>query len=190
MMPLLHTWSLGVEEQFYIVWPLLLFTCYRVGSRLAVSVLVVGLAVVSLAYSEWGTASKYAAQLFYLLQSRAWELMFGAILALGLVPRIANRWLRDWLGFVRRRLDSLCRNAVFVSHSLPRTVGHHSLPGGSARLSSRDSNATRRFIACLASSLSYSLGSYPIRSICGIGRSTLLPRTMSVGRSPSAKHSH
>ena len=46
MMPLLHTWSLGVEEQFYIVWPLLLFTCYRVGSRLAVSVLVVGLAVV------------------------------------------------------------------------------------------------------------------------------------------------
>ena len=100
MMPLLHTWSLGVEEQFYIVWPLLLFTCYRVGSRLAVSALVVGLAVVSLSYSEWGTASKYAAQLFYLLQSRAWELMFGAILALGLVPRIDNRWLRGWLGLL------------------------------------------------------------------------------------------
>ena len=97
MMPLLHTWSLGVEEQFYIVWPLLLFTCYRIGSRLAVSALVVGLAVASLAYSEWGTTSKYAAQLFYLLQSRAWELMFGAILALGLVPRIDNRWLRDGL---------------------------------------------------------------------------------------------
>jgi peptidoglycan/LPS O-acetylase OafA/YrhL len=100
MMPLLHTWSLGVEEQFYIVWPLLLFATYRIGSRLAVSVLVVGLAVASLAYSEWGTASKYAAQLFYLLQSRAWELMFGAILALGLMPRIDNRWLRDGLALL------------------------------------------------------------------------------------------
>lgn len=99
-MPLLHTWSLGVEEQFYILWPLLLFACFRMGSRLAVSVLVVILAVASLGYSEWGTNSKYAAQLFYLLQSRAWELMFGAILALGLVPRIANRWLRDVLGLV------------------------------------------------------------------------------------------
>ena len=85
MMPLLHTWSLGVEEQFYIVWPLLLFATYRIGSRLAVSVLVVGLAVASFAYSEWGTTRNNAAQLFYLLQSRAWELMFGAILALGLV---------------------------------------------------------------------------------------------------------
>ena len=48
-MPLLHTWSLGVEEQFYIIWPLLLFACYRVGSRLAVRVLVVALAAASLA---------------------------------------------------------------------------------------------------------------------------------------------
>jgi peptidoglycan/LPS O-acetylase OafA/YrhL len=98
MMPLLHTWSLGVEEQFYILWPLLLFACYRIGSRLAVGALVVILAAVSLAYSEWGTTSRYAAQLFYLLQSRAWELMFGAILALGLVPGIPNRWLRGALG--------------------------------------------------------------------------------------------
>jgi peptidoglycan/LPS O-acetylase OafA/YrhL len=100
MMPLLHTWSLGVEEQFYILWPLLLFACFRMGARLAVSVLVVGLATASLAYSEWGVNSKYATQLFYLLQSRAWELMFGAILALGLVPSIRTRSLREGLGVV------------------------------------------------------------------------------------------
>ena len=98
LMPLLHTWSLGVEEQFYIVWPLMLFACYRLGSRLAVSALVVVLALTSLAYAEWGTTTKYAAQFFYLPQSRAWELMFGAILALGLVPRIGIRWLRETLG--------------------------------------------------------------------------------------------
>ena len=96
-MPLLHTWSLGVEEQFYIIWPLILFACYRVGSRVAVSVLVVVLAAASLAYSAWGATSKHAAELFFLPQSRAWELMLGAMLALGLVPAIASRWLRDGL---------------------------------------------------------------------------------------------
>ena len=100
MMPLLHTWSLGVEEQFYIVWPLLLFACYRLGSRLAVSVLVTALAAASLAYSEWGTTTDHAAKYFYFPQSRAWELMFGAILAIGLVPRIESRWLRDGLAFL------------------------------------------------------------------------------------------
>ena len=99
-MPLLHTWSLGVEEQFYIFWPLIMFACFRLGSRLAVSILAVVLATASLAYSEWGATSQYAAQLFYLLQSRAWELMFGAILALGLVPAIERRWLRSVLGLV------------------------------------------------------------------------------------------
>ncbi len=98
MIPLLHTWSLGVEEQFYIVWPLILFVCYRVGSRLAVKLLVVALAVASLTYSEWG--SKNAAHLFYLPQSRAWELMAGAMLALGMVPRIESRWLRNCLALL------------------------------------------------------------------------------------------
>jgi peptidoglycan/LPS O-acetylase OafA/YrhL len=100
MMPLLHTWSLAVEEQFYIVWPLMLFACYRIGSRLAVSVLVVALAAASLAYSEGGTTAKHAAQLFYLPQSRAWELMIGALLALGMVPSIGTRWLRDGLALL------------------------------------------------------------------------------------------
>ena len=100
MMPLLHTWSLGVEEQFYIVWPLMLFVCYRLGFRLAVSVLVLVLAAASLGCAEWGTTTKHAAQLFYLPQSRAWELMIGAILALGLVPSIGSRWLREGLALL------------------------------------------------------------------------------------------
>ena len=100
MIPLLHTWSLGVEEQFYILWPLLLFLAFRVGSRPAVGVLVVILAVLSLAYSGWGTTPRNTAQLFYLPQSRAWELMLGAMLALGLVPRIGTRWLREAVGLL------------------------------------------------------------------------------------------
>ena len=100
MLPLLHTWSLGVEEQFYIVWPLLLFAFYRLGSRLAVSLLVVTLAAASLAYSQWGTTTSHATQFFYMPQSRAWELMFGATLSLGLVPEIGYRWLRQALGFI------------------------------------------------------------------------------------------
>lgn len=100
MMPLLHTWSLGVEEQFYIVWPLLLLACYRTGSRLAIRVLVVVLGVASLAYSEWATMATMTKQAFYLPQSRAWELMIGAMLALGIVPRIESRWLREGLALL------------------------------------------------------------------------------------------
>jgi peptidoglycan/LPS O-acetylase OafA/YrhL len=96
MMPLLHTWSLGVEEQFYILWPLLLFACFRIGSRTAVCMLVVTLVIASLSYSAWGGTTKESIN-FYFLQSRAWELMVGAMLALGIAPAIGPRWLQEGL---------------------------------------------------------------------------------------------
>ena len=116
MMPLLHTWSLGVEEQFYIAWPLLLFAFYRLGSRIAVFLLVVLLAGASLAFSQWGTTTNHAAQFFYLPQSRAWELMFGAVLALGIVPQVDPRWLRQALG-----LFGLLMIAYAVTQFTPTT---------------------------------------------------------------------
>jgi len=97
LIPLLHTWSLGAEEQFYIIWPPLLFAGYRTGSRLAVGALAVILLAASFAYADWGATGKNATELLYLPQSRAWELMIGAVLAPGLVPNIASRWLREGL---------------------------------------------------------------------------------------------
>jgi peptidoglycan/LPS O-acetylase OafA/YrhL len=79
MMPLLHTWSLAVEEHFYIVFPLLIaLLCRR--PRLLVLV-IVALATASLVLCAMQTSRSPAAA-FYLLPTRAWELLVGALVAL------------------------------------------------------------------------------------------------------------
>ncbi|MEO0362812.1 MAG: acyltransferase family protein, partial [Pseudomonadota bacterium] len=90
--PLLHTWSLAVEEQFYIVAPLLLMALARFGGRAAVW--LGGLTVLSFTLSALTTAS-YPTAAYYLLPWRAWELGIGAMLALGVGPRFEDRTLRE-----------------------------------------------------------------------------------------------
>lgn len=81
--PLLHTWSLSIEEQFYLVWPILLLMVTGWRYR-AVPLLVASLGALSLAASALMVAyDKEAA--FFIAPFRAWELMLGA--ALALLPR-------------------------------------------------------------------------------------------------------
>ena len=78
--PLLHTWSLAVEEQFYLFFPLLLVVLLRLGKRargVALSSLIIG----SLVFAQVGANAQWTSN-FYLLPSRAWELLLGAALAL------------------------------------------------------------------------------------------------------------
>ena len=77
--PLLHTWSLAVEEQFYIIFPLLLMALWGLGQRKLLQVLT-GLFVVSLAYAHWGAYNQPSAA-FFLLPARGWELLVGAFAA-------------------------------------------------------------------------------------------------------------
>ena len=83
--PLLHTWSLAVEEQFYIVFPLLMLAAWRFG-RNPVFVLIAGLSLLSLLLAEWGWRNTPDAN-FYLIPTRAWELGVGALCALVLHRR-------------------------------------------------------------------------------------------------------
>lgn len=78
--PLLHTWSLAVEEQFYIFFPLLLMALWRFGRRLLIAVFLL-IFVASLIHSE-ASAHASPATAFYLLPSRAWELLIGSAGAL------------------------------------------------------------------------------------------------------------
>ncbi|WP_298433317.1 acyltransferase family protein [uncultured Jannaschia sp.] len=77
--PLLHTWSLAVEEQFYILFPLFLMASWRFGKRMIIWALVAAF-VISLSVSHWGAYNKPAAT-FYLLPTRAWELLIGSFAA-------------------------------------------------------------------------------------------------------------
>jgi peptidoglycan/LPS O-acetylase OafA/YrhL len=78
--PLLHTWSLAVEEQFYLVFPPFLLLVWRLG-RNRVLWLILGLAVFSL-WIAHVVHSVNPTAAFYLLPTRAWELLMGSALAL------------------------------------------------------------------------------------------------------------
>lgn len=78
--PLLMTWSLGVEEQFYIVFPLLMLLMRRMQWQVQFWG-IAGLAVISFFASTWGTAH-HTAFTFYMLPTRAWELACGVLLAI------------------------------------------------------------------------------------------------------------
>ena len=76
--PLLHLWSLGIEEQFYIIWPLLLWLTWKARFNfLAITIVV---ALISFALNISKVHSDPAAA-FYLPQTRFWELLVGSILA-------------------------------------------------------------------------------------------------------------
>lgn len=92
MQPLLHTWSLSVEEQFYIVFPLLLLLTGRRSPKWSITLLGV-LGVISFAMNLRMSHTNTQAA-FFSLQSRAWELILGGLIALSpALAKISVRWL-------------------------------------------------------------------------------------------------
>jgi peptidoglycan/LPS O-acetylase OafA/YrhL len=98
--PLLHTWSLGVEEQYYLFFPIFLLLIWRFGRGRMIMILL-GLAAASLSIAHWSSINKPDAA-FYLLPMRVWELLVGSFVAFlslkgGDEHRIANATIRDFI---------------------------------------------------------------------------------------------
>jgi peptidoglycan/LPS O-acetylase OafA/YrhL len=83
--PLLHLWSLGVEEQFYLIWPLVLMWLYRPGQAKRFWIAAAGVAIASFLLGNLVYA-RDSSFVYYMLPTRAGELLFGALAAM------AQRW--------------------------------------------------------------------------------------------------
>jgi len=77
--PLLHTWSLAVEEQYYILFPLFLMLAWQFGKRWILATLIV-VALLSLGVAHWASYNMPVAA-FYLLPTRGWEILLGVFVA-------------------------------------------------------------------------------------------------------------
>ena len=113
--PLLHTWSLSVEEQFYVGLPILLWLLQRVRPRMRLLVLAL-LSIASFAWCERLVAVD-ARQAFYLVHCRAWELLLGSLLALGGFRKLRNRVALEVVGATG--LLSIIFGVVAVQSSTP-----------------------------------------------------------------------
>jgi peptidoglycan/LPS O-acetylase OafA/YrhL len=77
--PFLHTWSLSVEEQYYILFPIVLLIIFKYFRKYLIHILIFAF-VVSLGLADWGSRNHPSFN-FYVLPTRVWELLAGSILA-------------------------------------------------------------------------------------------------------------
>ena len=91
--PLLHTWSLGVEEQFYAVFPVLLVVLFKYRRAATVPVLA-AIAATSLTFSAVSVAYDPVSA-FFSTPARAWELLLGALVAYGVFPAAKSKTVRE-----------------------------------------------------------------------------------------------
>jgi uncharacterized membrane protein len=75
----LHTWSLSVEEQYYIIFPIVLLVTFKYFKKYLIHILLFGF-IVSLGLADWGSRNHPSFN-FYVLPTRVWELLAGSIMA-------------------------------------------------------------------------------------------------------------
>lgn len=115
--PLLHTWSLGVEEQFYIFVPLILYAIARWSSARYTRWLLL-LTFLSFLASVWGLTNAPTAN-FYLLPTRFWELAVGALLAVNASTLKTSRAVNDALGLTGIALIAFSVGMLSEESSFP-----------------------------------------------------------------------
>jgi len=156
--PLLHLWSLGIEEQFYLVWPLLLIVAVRL--RIRIIVVAVALGLGSFVLNAALIASDPVAT-FYLPFTRAFELLAGAVLACGWInvdhgSKASDR--RAWCG------------AALITAAVALLDSHRAFPGwwallpvtGTALLLSSPAAWINRVVLASSPLIRIGLISYPL----------------------------
>jgi peptidoglycan/LPS O-acetylase OafA/YrhL len=145
--PLLHLWSLGIEEQFYVVWPLMLWSARK--RRVNLAVITFALALGSFGLNLYETWSNQAAA-FYSPQSRFWELLTGGLLAYMVLHNhrisfessreiIGWKFLWTWSDALEAERDEMCNvqsllGALFITVGMLVITRERAFPGWLALL--------------------------------------------------------
>ncbi|HIH9261761.1 TPA: acyltransferase family protein [Enterobacter ludwigii] len=119
-MPLLHMWSLAVEEQFYFVWPVILFAWAKLSKGKHLGLIALALAVISFAISQY-VAKLDSGFAYYMLHTRSGGLLLGASLALMHRDYEAVRKFNSWAVVVV--------GAVFIIYSAVSIDSFSTFPG-------------------------------------------------------------
>lgn len=115
--PLLHTWSLAVEEQYYLFFPIMVALLWSLGKKTLFSIIVI-ISCISLMLAQYLSYKHSIDANFYLIFSRAWELFFGSILAFIPLQRIkAEQWQRETISIFG--LSLIIYSVVFFNHQTP-----------------------------------------------------------------------
>ncbi len=195
LFPLLHTWSLAVEEQFYVVFPLILMAAHRFLPGKARLLGLLGfLAVLSFVVSVLVVRTEPEAA-FYLTHTRFWELLAGSILAIALHGRVSTAPERLTLPALAAGLGGLALIAYAVFTYSPETLfpGAAALPpvlgavlliwAGAAAPASPVSRLLALPPLVFVGSISYSLylWHWPVLVFAGYGRAEPLSTAESLG---------
>lgn len=144
--PLLHTWSLAVEEQFYIFYPPLLMILWRwrgVSPRVAITVLC----LLSFGIALYLGSSRTAAA-FYLIPARAWELGLGALVALGVFPVLRSPLLRQGLAVAGLLTILVAIRVIQPGQLFPAPLALFPCLGAALLISYGQTGVTSRLLSC------------------------------------------
>lgn len=134
-LPFLHLWSLGVEEQFYVLWPVLLLGVWRLAkgrAKFVACLLAIAIAIGSTLLAEWLIANGQSRFAYYMLPTRAGELAVGAAVTLAqpyITGRMSTAGMKARAAFIAAALGwALLAYSLVLVSELDPFPGWRSLP--------------------------------------------------------------